>query len=286
MLGILLILISTAVYNAAPIPLALAARSESSTARGRLVASVVTSRPGVLSIILNLAGWGFETAALTQISLTAARIFSAAGLILLLALAHWELGERLDRRELAGAVLVLVGIAAAGTSLPQAAELPPSPWRWLVMLLLVPIVVAPHALGRVRPRTGTPLLAVSAGTGYALASLLNKGLADLLTGGRLGPAVLSATALGAAALIAFASEIHGLRHGRAASVEPIIRALLTVIPIAFAPVVFGEQWPSDDLSKALLALGIAATVAGVVLLARSTSGVLAAGSTSPARGDS
>ena len=52
----------------------------------------------------------------------------------------------------------------------------------------------------------------------------------------------------------------------AAGVAPVYRALQILIPIACAPLLFGERWPADAGARSLLAGGLLLTLAGIVLV--------------------
>lgn len=273
LLGVVLILASTTAYNSAPILLALAARAGHRERRRQLLVHVAAGRAGLAGIGLTGCGWVLETLALTRLSLTLARVLSAAGITLLLVLAHRVLAEPLRRREAMGVAAVLVGMVAVAFQSPGQDTAIPGPLQWTVVLaMLTPVLVAPFLVAP-RRAVDPKFNAIAAGAGYALSSVFNKRLAELLFSGRLLPLVVVLAAMASAGLLAFPCELRALAAGRAATVEPVIRSLTTVIPILFAPYVFAERWPDAPLARIVFAAGIALTVLGVMVLARSTADV-------------
>ncbi len=275
MLGVVLILVSTTAYNSAPVFLARAARARRRGAARDLLLGIAVSRSGLVGMACNAVGFACETLALTSLSLTLTRVLSAAGLIVLLVLAHWVLGEPLGRQEILGAGAVGLGITAVALDAPVGRSAPPGTLAWVcAVALLAPLVLWPIALDWAGHAAGPILNAVGAGTGYALSSLFDKGLASGLT--HVDPTGIGLAALGVAiaGLLAFVDELRALRLDLAARVEPILRALMLVIPLAAAPRLFSERWPSGWLPTLALAGGILLTVAGSAILARSTSGVV------------
>jgi hypothetical protein len=145
MLGVPLILVSTAAYNGSAVLLAVTARKCSSGPS--LILAVSRRVSGLFAIVLNLLGWGLEVAALSLISLTLARVLSAAGLGVLLVMTRWALQEPLGRRELLGVGFIGLGVAAVGFAPPSFGSASPELDDWaLLLLILVPGIVLPYML--------------------------------------------------------------------------------------------------------------------------------------------
>jgi drug/metabolite transporter (DMT)-like permease len=88
----------------------------------------------------------------------------------------------------------------------------------------------------------------------------------------------------ACAALGFLGEIGALQRGEASVVTPVYRALQTVIPIACAPLIFGEHWPAAIAAQGLLVGGIALTLGGIVVVSRHHEGVVRAYAHAPAAG--
>ena len=70
------------------------------------------------------------------------------------------------------------------------------------------------------------------------------------------------------AVLGFMGELGALDRALAADATPVYRALQIMIPIAVAPLLFGEHWPSAIGAQSLLAGGLLLTVAGILLVSR------------------
>jgi drug/metabolite transporter (DMT)-like permease len=267
LLGVLIMLVASAAYNSAPILLRAVTHALPDRSAPALLRAVLTRPAGVAGLALNLGGWGLEVLALTLLPLTLARSLLAAGLVLLLVLARRELHEAISWQEIAGVLTIVGGIAAISLASPARSSTSPMALQWAVVLLvLVPLILAPYALRAAGRPAGAIALAVSAGVAYAVSALFSKELANLLGSGPF--VALAVVLVGAAvcAVLGFTGERSALRQGEAAGVAPVYRALQILIPIACAPLLFGERWPADAGARSLLAGGLVLTLAGIVLV--------------------
>jgi drug/metabolite transporter (DMT)-like permease len=267
LLGILIMLVASAAYNSAPIALRAGTRSLPDHSVPALLRAVLTSRAGILGLALSLGGWGLEVLALTLIPLTLARSLLATGLVLMLALAWRELHEAVRWQGILGVLAIVGGIAAIAAVSPSRSTTEPTALQWTaVLIVLAPPVLAPYVLRATRRSVGTITLAVSAGSAYAVSALCSKALANGLESGRVLVALVALTAAAICAILGFVGELGALRRGEAAAVAPVYRALQILTPIACAPLLFGERWPADAGARGLLAVGLAATIGGVMLV--------------------
>ncbi len=276
MLGIALMLVATLSYNVSIILLALAARAEPND-RGRtsLTAKVVVRATGSWAIGLGILGWLFELAALTQISVTLARVIYAAGFGIMLVLARWRLGEELEGREAIGIVAIGLGIIAVGTTSPSVSKAAPSLLGWIILtLVIVPTIFFPDVLRRVTKSPAAYLSGIGAGLGYAASSLYTKGVSDLLSFSKLLPLILLIVAAGVTSLVAFSDEVRALQTGRATTIVPLVAGLQSVIPITAASIFFGESWPAAIEGRFFLGGGITLTTFGMILLAYSSAQIV------------
>jgi hypothetical protein len=231
---------------------------------------------GLYGITSNLLGWVLEVAALTMLPLTLARILNVAGLGVLLWLSRWFLKESQGRREILGTALIAVGIAAASSAAPHPGNIQPNLGEWAVLFaLLVPGASLPFLLRALGRPAGPVLGATAAGLAYAFTGILNKGAAYTIAPLHLLPLALFTACIAVVGLLGFSTEITALRDGHASVVVPIVLALHTLVPIACAPLLFGEVWPTHPLPRALLGGGILLAVAGISVLGRSSSKILA-----------
>jgi len=265
-------LLATLCYNISIILLAVAARAESKIQdRASLTVHVVERASGAWSIGLGFIGWIFELAALTRISVTLARVIYTAGFGLMLMLARWRLGERIQRREAAGILAIALGIVGVGVTSPSISKTTPGVFGWIVLtIIIVPTIFLPAVLQRLLNSPAAYLNAIAAGLGFAASTLYTKGVSDLLSVRSLIPLGLLAIAAGMTSLIAFSDQIRALQDGRATTIVPLVAGLEAVVPIIIASLIFGEKWPAAMAERVLLGGGIMLTTAGMIILAYSS----------------
>lgn len=280
-LGVILILLSSAAQNGSAVFLAVAARSRSDKTGPTIVIGVARHAKGILGMVMNTTGWLLELAALTRISLTLDRIIMTAGFGLVLVLAHQWLKEPIGWHELVGAGAIALGIVAVGVMPVGYSQAEPSVWGWLIIvLILLPGVVAPSVYRMTGRLAGPIFAAVGAGIAYALTGAFTKGLADLLSLKHLIPLAALLIGVGVVDTLGFTNELFALQHESASATVPIVAALREVIPIAMAPFIFREVWPSATWKETIMAAGVLLNVIGVVILARAHASIYASGSRS------
>ena len=128
----------------------------------------------------------------------------------------------------------------------------------------------PYALRFLRRPVSPNLGAVSAGIAYALGGVFSKGAAEALSAEQVLALGLLILGILLVTLLGFAVELDALEHGRASVVASIVLALHTIVPIACAPFVFDEAWPTGPLLQSLLAAGILLTLLGTLVLPNSS----------------
>jgi drug/metabolite transporter (DMT)-like permease len=267
-LGVILVLASTLAHNGSAI--LFAAESRRHPPGPWLILSVGRGSRGALAVVLNFVGWGLEVAALTLISLTLTRVINVAGLALILLMSRWALGERVGRRGLLGTGVLALGILAATVTAPAPGGSSPSPTLWLLILAIsLPVMALPHLLRAFNAPPWPLLAAVVAGLAYALSGVLNKGLADALPTAGWTFLVLGTLVVAGVGLWGFVIELDALQAGKAPVVVSVVLALHTVVPIAVAPLLFGEALPPGTFGRLVLGSGVLATLAGVLILAGS-----------------
>jgi hypothetical protein len=118
-------------------------------------------------------------------------------------------------------------------------------------------------------------MALSCGCAWALNGILSKLMADAIDTSRwalLGVALTSAFAVGA---IGYLAKTSALQTGEATTVESIVGVVNTLVPVALAPVLFGEEWPTEPAAAAQLTIGLVLVGIGVWLLTHTTARSLA-----------
>lgn len=221
----------------------------------------------VLGQVLGAAALGHAGVALVQPVMSVNLLF-ALGLS-----AAWY-RQRLGRREWAGAVLLLAGLAAfIGAGQPHGGSSQHLPWpNWAISGGTIVAIAAGlvTASRHRRPATTATLLATAAGVLYGLQDALTQRTISGLGGGLV--AVLTSwppftlLAVGAVALLVAQSAFEAAPLGASL---PAITVAEPLTAIAFGTGVYGEQ---IDLHSAMLVvelLGLCAMCVGVVLVAAS-----------------
>jgi hypothetical protein len=226
------------------------------------------ARVWLVGFAVGLGGWGLYLAALTRAPLSLVQATAAGGVAMLVGLDAAARRRRPSRRELRGALVATVGLAALAASLRGAATPSAAPAAAALVACAAAVLLAAAVLTR-----------GSAGAGGAAAGLL-YGLGDVLTkslmlrlpthpgfvavvGAPLTPAVAGAHLAG------FLLLQRAFRRGGPVAVVAPLTAATNLLPIAAGAVVLREPLPTAAGSIALRLAGFAAAAAGAVVLAGS-----------------
>ncbi len=274
--ALLTVVLIAAAATAASLAVALTAREARKVPReANLKLTMLTSlvrRPvWRLAAALDLGGWILKTLALLVAPLTIVAPGMALGLFLLVGFSYIVLGERVEPPALLGIVMLAGGVALVAVNSPERTVTVAGPGRWAVVVLILlggalAVFVMRARGGRIDPR----MIAVSVGFAWALNGVLSKLMADSVDSGRwmlFAVALLSAVSVGA---LGYTAKTSALQAGHATSVESIVAVINTLVPVAMAPVLFGEAWPADPDDAIQLGLGLVLVGIGVWLLTRST----------------
>lgn len=269
-LGILSAVVASCLYNASIALQALEAREvpHEHSLRPSLLGRLVRNKRWLGATALGLLGWPFEIAALLLAPLTVVQPCLTSGLILLLWLGVTRLGERPGRRELLAVAAIVAGVAGVALAAPERTTDHAGAAAIALALALVAVpVFAPYGFRR---RPGAARLAiVGAGCGYAWTAVASKLLTDELATGAVLPAALWLATAAASEGLALLSEMSALQRQPATRVAPAMFAVQVLVPVALAPLIFGESWSATPLAGVALVAAMAMAVAGTVLLAGS-----------------
>lgn len=222
----------------------------------------------LLALLLDLAAWGAQAAALALAPVELVVPLMAVGAVLLVLLGVCWLGERFGRAELTAVTLVAAGgsvaaVAAEGVA-PTRAPLAAG------MQLGVAAAAAAAALLASRLHSGVAL-GTAAGCLYAATAICTKEVGDRVAadGWRAIGALLESPTPWLLALlggVALWLVQAGFQRANAASVTAAMTAVASVGPVLAGFGLYHERWPSDA-GGWLLAAGIAAAVLGATMLA-------------------
>ncbi len=270
-LGIAAAVGASVLYNTSIAMQALEVRdvSHEHSLRPSLIGKLLRNRRWLGATALGLVGWPLEIAALLLAPLTVVQPCLVSGLVVLLWLGATKLGESPGRREYAAVAAIVVGVGGVAWAAPERTTDHAGTAAIAIALGLVAIpIAAPDAL-RGRAASVGMLAVVSAGCGYAWTAIASKLMTDELAAGLLLVAIVwLATAIASEAL-ALLSEMSALQHRPATHVAPAMFAVQVLVPVALAPLIFGESWAGTPLGGVALVAFMALALSGTVLLASS-----------------
>jgi drug/metabolite transporter (DMT)-like permease len=273
MLAGVLIALAAVSANLGVVLTALEARRQpaAQSLRVGLLVSLVRRPLWRLAAVLDLGGWGLKTAALLVAPLTVVAPAMSLGLFLLLVFSSIVLGEKVRASSIIGVALLAGGVALVALHSParEVTIAGPVPWSIAGGLLLAGALAA-FVASRRGLNVDVRVMALSCGCAWALNGILSKLMADTIDSSRwglFGIALASAFGVGA---IGYLAKTSALQAGEATTVESIVGVVNTLVPVALAPVLFGEEWPTDPGVAAQLTVGLVFVGVGVWLLTHTT----------------
>ncbi|MEA2450120.1 MAG: hypothetical protein QOG63_2052 [Thermoleophilaceae bacterium] len=242
-----------------------------------LLRDLVTRRRWLGGTACVVGGWTMQTVALLLVPLTIvqpALAMSVVGLLLIGLRMH---DESLGRREVLGALGIVLGVAGLALVSPGQSDSHGSHVTLAIgMTGLGVVALAPYFMAAKGRRPGL-MVAFSAGLAYAWTGFSTKFLADGVSSGAwvVGAVWLAATA--GAACVGLLFEMTALQDRPAIRVFPVVLVVQIVVAVMLAPLLAGEGWSPDPLVLILLGLSLVALVTGTRALcgARAVSRVVA-----------
>lgn len=244
--------------------------------RPRLLATALSRPRWRAAAGMDALGWILRTCALLVAPLTLVAPGMTLGLLLVVGFSATFLGERPAPGVLAGVTTLVVGVALVAIHAPPREVADISPVAWGVSVaLLVGGAGAAFLMRSTGESVDARIIAVSAGFAWALNAVLAKLVADSIADGRtvLGAVAMVATIV--VTVVAYLAKASALQVGTATVVESVTAVVNTLAPVALAPLLFGEHWPTDPADATTLALGVVLVGVGVWVLSRSSARVLA-----------
>jgi drug/metabolite transporter (DMT)-like permease len=235
-----------------------------------LARNLLKRRRWLLGTGLSLLGWPLQLLALSMAPLVVVQPAMAAGLLVLLLVGERMLGERAGHREhLAVSAIVLGVVGAALCAPPNTTTQSPDGVIAIVLCALGVASLLPYIMLRLTRRPPAAIAMGAAGLAYGWSGVATKLASDNLAYGFLLIAVAWGVATAAASAVAALSEMSALQSRPAIQVAPVVFVIQTAVPVALAPILFGERFTDTPLSGAVLATSLAVLIAGAAVLARS-----------------
>ncbi len=221
--------------------------------------------------VLSLIGWPLQILALSHAPLTLVQPTLALGLLLLLALGVWVLGEPVGRREILAVAIIVAAVAVIGWVGPrESGEVPRNLGLAIALGALALVALAPfgHSLLGAG-RSPVALLVAGAGAADALAAFVAKLIAEDLSSGAWAAVVLAVAVVGTVVVLGVIAETTALQRSAATRVAPAVLVIQIAVPVVLAPLVGGEGWGGTALGGGVLVAAVAALAVGVGLLGSS-----------------
>lgn len=271
LLGLAAAAVSAACFDGAVVFQALEAREI--PAEGGMKLSMLPKlvrRPRWLAATgLAVLGWPFQLIALSLASLTLVQPTLSLGLVLLLVMGARMLHERIGAREALATAAIVAGVVGITLSAPKHTDAYSGDLKLVVVLVVLAVVAAaPYVVGQ-RARHAGGLLVMSAGLAISASALTSKLITDELAAHAWVGAAAWGVATAAAAGVGLLSEMSALQRRPASRVAPPVFVVSTVVPVALAPFLTGENWSHTPLGGLVIGLSLATIAAGGFALGRS-----------------
>jgi len=219
---------------------------------------------------LSILGWPLQVLALLLAPLVVVQPALAAGLLVLVFLGQRMLGEHAGHREHVAMAAIVIGVIGAGLCAPPRTTSHTGEHSTIAIVLLALALASllPYVLRAFR-RSPAAVTIVCAGLAFGWSGIATKLASDDLSHGYFAVAVAWGLATAAASAVGVLSESSSLQARPAIQVAPVVFVTQTIVPVALAPVLFGERFSDTPLSGVPLGLSLALLIAGAAVLVRS-----------------
>jgi hypothetical protein len=219
---------------------------------------------------LSILGWPLQVIALLLAPLVVVQPALAAGLLVLVFVGQRMLGERAGRHEHIAMAAIVIGVIGAGLCAPPLSTNHTSERLTiaLVLAILAAASLLPYLLRAMR-RSPASVTIVCAGLAFGWSGIATKLASDDLSHGYFAVAVAWGLATAGASAVGVLSESSSLQSRPAIQVAPVVFVTQTIVPVALAPVLFGERFSDTPLGGVPLALSLTLLVVGATVLVRS-----------------
>jgi drug/metabolite transporter (DMT)-like permease len=211
----------------------------------------------VLSLGLDLAGFGAQLVALRRLPLFAVQAIVAGNLAVTAVMAVWLIGARLAWREWLAVSGVVVGVGLLGLSAgAEGATAVSGEFKVALLVTVGAVAVAGVAASRLRGSARTLALGAAAGLGFGVVAVSARVLPGFSVSGLVrDPAAYAVVAAG---IVAFALYATALEHG-----SVTVATAAVVLAETAPPALVGVLFLGDHPRRGLAGLAVAAFVLAV-----------------------
>lgn len=234
---------------------------------------ILTSRFWWTGMVISLAGFAFQGAALAFGSLILVQTIAVLSLTFALPLGAWATGRRVTKTELFwGHVLAASVIVLVIYGRPTGGETHPPWWKWALAWVGGLVVVAVLLqFSRHRRSNGNRalLLGVAGGTAFAYVALMTKGVAERFHDGGVLTVLTTGEVygLGVAAVAALTLQQMSFSFGAVHQAVPASTVTTPVVSLALGVLVLGEWFAVDGAELAILGVTLIVMALATVRLA-------------------
>jgi drug/metabolite transporter (DMT)-like permease len=236
--------------------------------RVSLLTSLFRRKRWVLGWLLGVVGIGPQLVALAYAPFVVVQPALASGLLILLFIGSRLFGERVTWLEIAGVVAIIGGLALVAWGAPSHTEVHRSgPAVIAVVTALTAVGFYPFFVRGTRFDTGMASI-VASGAGFAASNVATKLLGDDFGLHHYGVAAIWAAVGLISGVAATITGMTAFQRRPATTVVPVTTAVQTFLPILLEPFFLREHWGSATLDGAPIAIGLALTLAGTIVVSR------------------
>jgi FtsH-binding integral membrane protein len=238
--------------------------------RVALVVGLVRRARWLLGTGLSMLGWPLQVLALLLAPLVVVQPALAVGLLVLLFFGERMLGEHAGRYEHMAMLAIVLGVLGTAVFAPPRHASPTGQQLTITLVLLGLSVVCllPYLL-RAFGHSIAEVTMVCAGLAGGWSGVATKLASDDLAQHHLVVAALWGLSTAAAGGVGVLSEMSALQSRPAIQVAPVVFVTQTIVPVAVAPLLFGERFGATPLAGVPLSVSLAVLIGGAALLARS-----------------
>lgn len=216
---------------------------------------------------MNIVAFGVQVVALGLASLAVVQPMLALGLVVLVGIAVWKLGEDLELQTLVGVGAIIAGLVGLAFVAPRRNHLPENTISIVTLGASLSLVVGVLAAMRVLDRSGGLAASLAAGLSYAWLSFSGALLGEAFTSRAWTLVALWSLTTVFAAVLAVIAEMTALQSWPVSRSKPVVFVLQTLIPAFSAP--FFSARGFGPLNGVPFAVSLVVVAAGAAVVAGS-----------------
>ena len=231
----------------------------------------------LLGTLALLAGYLFQAIALDHGRLAVVQPLLVTTIVFALPLGYFLTSQEVHRREIAGAAIVVLGLAVftgVGDAAEGNANAPASEWAVAVLVFGVAAGILLYLGGRGDASRKAALYGACAGVLYGLSASLCKPTVEILSDGGVSAVVESWEfyAFAGAGILAFLVQQVSLATGKLAPAVATVSVCNPLVSIVIGTVLLDERLADPTWHKVVAYAGLGVALAGAVAISMATEG--------------